>query len=369
MTIRLSSSTRATRLGGTRNVTQVNAITAINGSTITVRNPLMYDFSTGSPQVKFYYVGITKSSGIENITLNHAGFSGGTNTLIQYCDSCWVKGVESSAASGYHFIILGTLNMELRDSFIHDGGSGPNNSGFNFYGNYLYGANANAKIENNIFNKDFPAIELNNSSSGFYIGYNYEYGSPSQYGSNMVTWSFDDGHAPFNIMNLYEGNIGEMMGADNYFGGSGYGTVLRNYFTGYNPNYGVTGDAVWLDRLAYYYNVVGNVLGSTNQAPRRIPAAMLRPSTDSECQTWAIAVRRHGTGSRRPAVIPIPRSPPPCCAGAITTTSTRRRSSIRPKFPPASRCRRAKRSRTPTPIRARRAGGRRASLGRRSVPM
>ena len=158
--------------------------------------------------------------------------------------------------------------MELRDSFIHDGGSGPDNSGFNFYGNYLYGANANAKIENNIFNKDFPAIELNNSSSGFYIGYNYEYGSPSQYGSDMVTWSFDDGHAAFNIMNLYEGNIGEMMGADNYFGGSGYGTVLRNYFTGYNPNFGVTGDAVWLDRLAYYYNVVGNVLGSKNQAPK-----------------------------------------------------------------------------------------------------
>jgi hypothetical protein len=177
--------------------------------------------------VKFYFGGITRNSGVENLKLDHGGFSGGGyNFLLQYCDSCWIKGVDSGRATGY---------------------------------------NSSAKTENNIFNKDFPAIELNNSSSGFYIGYNYSYGTPSQSGTNMVTWTFDDGHAPFNIMNLYEGNIGEMWGMDGYFGGSGYGTVLRNYFTGFNPNYGVAGEAVQLLRLAYNYNLVGNVLGSTNQ--------------------------------------------------------------------------------------------------------
>jgi hypothetical protein len=254
--------------GGTRNMTQVNMITAVSGNIITVRNPLIYDFAAGSPRVKFYFGGITRNSGVENLKLDHGGFSGGGyNFLLQYCDSCWIKGVDSGPVTGYHFIILGTLNLELRDSYIHDGGSGPNNSGFNFYGNYQYGANSSAKIENNIFNKDFPAIELNNSSNGFYIGYNYSYGTPSQSGTNMVTWTFDDGHAPFNIMNLYEGNIGEMWGMDAYFGGSGYGTVLRNYFTGFNPNYGVAGEAVQLLRLGYNYNLVGNVLGSTNQNP------------------------------------------------------------------------------------------------------
>ncbi|MCX7898996.1 MAG: hypothetical protein N2444_02725, partial [Methylocystis sp.] len=202
---------------GARNITQVNVITNIAGSTITVRNPMIYDFSVGNPKIKFVYSGVTKLSGVENLKLDHAGFSGaGVN--LQYCDSCWIKGVESATSTSYHFIMLGTVNAELRDSFIHDGGSGPNNSGFNFYGNYQYGANSSAKIENNIFNKDFPAIELNQSSSGFVISYNYSHGSPSQYGSNLVTWTFDDGHAPFNIMNLYEGNIGEQWGADNYYG-------------------------------------------------------------------------------------------------------------------------------------------------------
>ena len=255
--------------GGTRNLTQVNMITAVSGNTITVRNPLIYDFSTGSPAVKFYFGGITRNSGVENLKIDHTGFTGGGyNFFGQYCDSCWLKGIESGFATGYHFVFLGMLNMEVRNSFIHDGGYGPDNSGLNFYGNYQYGANSSVKIENNIFNKDFPAISLNNSSSGFYIGYNCEYGTPGFGGGTfLVTWTFDDAHAPFNIMNLYEGNIGEMWGPDSYFGGSGYGTVLRNYFKGYNPNGPVNGDAIQLKRLAYFYNIVGNVIGSTNQNP------------------------------------------------------------------------------------------------------
>jgi hypothetical protein len=249
-----------------RSVTQVNMITAISGNTVTLRNPFIYDFSTGNPQVKFYFVGETRLSGIENLKMDHTGFSGGNNLFINFCDSCWLKGIESSHATGYHIIITGTLNMEVRDSFIHDGATGPNNSGVNFYGNYTYGANSSAKVENNIFNQDFPAVEINNSSSGLYIGYNYVYGSNGG-GGGIVTWTLDDGHAPFNIMNLYEGNIAEMWGMDGYFGGSGLGTVFRNYITGYNPNFSSSGDAIQLKRLGYYYNILGNVIGSTQQNP------------------------------------------------------------------------------------------------------
>ena len=92
--------------GGTRNVTQVNMITAVSGNTVTVRNPLIYDFMAGTPRVKFYFVGITKNSGMENLKLDHAGFTtGGYNSMIQYCDSCWLKGVDSGQCNGlslYH---------------------------------------------------------------------------------------------------------------------------------------------------------------------------------------------------------------------------------------------------------------------------
>lgn len=256
--------------GGSRNITQVNMITGISGNTITVRNPFFYDFSTGTPKVKWYYSGITKRSGIENLKLNHTGFTASSSTTnIYYCDSCWMKGIDSAQANSYHFVILGTLNFEVDDSYIHDAAvTGPNNSGLDFFGNYDYGANSNAKVENNIFNRAFPSIELNKSSSGFYVGYNYEYGS-GDFGGNtyLVTWTYDNSHDPFQVMNLYEGNIGEMFGADGYYGGAAYGTALRNYFLGYNLNGNVSGNAVQLKRLNYYYNIIGNVLGSNSQNP------------------------------------------------------------------------------------------------------
>ena len=253
---------------GGRSITQLNMITAVSGNTITVRNPLYFDFSTGNPKVKFYFSNITKNAGIENLKLDHAAFaSSGTGVKVQSCDSCWVKGVESAVMTGLHFLITSTLNFEARDSFIHDGGAGPGNGGFYILGNYNYGGNSSGKIENNIFNKLFPAIELSTSSSGFVISYNYVYGSPSQFGTNLVTWTYTDAHAAFNIMNLYEGNVGENWGVDGYFGGAGYGVALRNYITGYNNNLAVSGDAAWLDRLAYYYSLIGNVLGSSSQNP------------------------------------------------------------------------------------------------------
>jgi hypothetical protein len=70
-------------------------------------------------------------------------------------------------------------------------------------------------------------------------------------------------------MNLYEGNIGEMFGQDGYYGGSGYGMALRNYFTGWNPNYNVAGESVWIKRLGYFYSIIGNVLSSQQANPQR----------------------------------------------------------------------------------------------------
>jgi len=131
---------------------------------------------------------------------------------------------------------------------------------------YRYGGNSHARVENNIINEAFPNIEINNDSSGLYIGYNYSPGSNGG-GGSIVTLNLDDNHVPFPLMNLYEGNIADTLGADGYFGGSGYGTGLRNYLTGYNPNFSVSGNAVVLKRLSYYYNVVGNVLGSSSQDP------------------------------------------------------------------------------------------------------
>ena len=80
---------------------------------------------------------------------------------------------------------------------------------------------------------------------------------------------FTDNHGPHDMMNLWESNVSEMFGSDGYFGGSSHGTVLRNYFTGVNPNSGNTDNPVRFNRLSYYYNMVGNILGSSQMSPAK----------------------------------------------------------------------------------------------------
>jgi hypothetical protein len=256
-------------VGGQRHIKQVNIITSVHDNTVSVRNPLIWDFSTGDPRIKWTFEN-TRFSGVEDLKLDHAGTSGCQNFMLQYCYGCWVKGVHSHKPSGYHIVILGTLNGEIRDSFIADAQTyGANNGGLVFYGTAKYGSNSSWKVENNIFDRVFPGVELQNSSSGFYIGYNYGHATMASPSNGPVTYMFTDNHGPHDMMNLWEGNIGEMFGSDGYFGGSSHGTVLRNHFTGYNPLFGSRDDPVRLNRLSYYYNLVGNVLGSSHLKARK----------------------------------------------------------------------------------------------------
>lgn len=249
--------------GGSRHLRQVNVIAAISGTTVSLRNPLIWDFSAGNPKIKYTFVN-TRGSGVEDLKLDHTNTSGCVNFAIEYCDSCWIKGVESYMPAGYHFTIVGTVNGEFRDSLVREAQTfGADNAGVAFYGSASYGSNSSWKIENNIFNKTFPAIELQNSSSGFYVGYNYSHGSAATASGAPVSWTFADNHGPHDMMNLWEGNVGEMFGSDGYFGGSSHATVFRNHLTGYNRNSGASDEPVRLNRLAYFYNIVGNVLGAS----------------------------------------------------------------------------------------------------------
>lgn len=248
--------------GGSGFLRQVNLITGIAGSTITVRNPLFLDFSTGSPKILYTFFGVTSLVGVEDLKLDYSSSTSTTTVAWQYCDRCWLRNVESVKARGYHFQILGALNMEVRDSYLHEAQTyGPNNSGLCIYGNPTWGSNSSGKIENNIFDRLFPAVELQNSSSGFYMGYNYFYGSQWDAVPGGVTWTMEDSHGPQDMFNLWEGNIGEMYGADGYFGSSSHGLAFRNYVTGMNP-WGGTNNPIQLKRLNYYYSLIGNVLGS-----------------------------------------------------------------------------------------------------------
>jgi hypothetical protein len=255
-----------------RAIRQVNIITGVNGNMITFRNPFVLDFTSGS--FVMYYTPFTWLSGVEALKLDYTtGTYSGVNFPVEICDSCWVKGVESSHARGYVIFLAGTVNSEIRDSYFHDGGAGPDNEGLVGQGSWEWGGNSNNKFENNIINNIYPNIQFYSTNSGNYVGYNYSRGTNSS-----QFWDFDDGHMPMPLMNLWEGNITSQIGVDGYYGGALYGTFLRNYATGYNYNVSASGDAAAFERFALNYNLVGNVIGSTNQAPAGYKGCGFSPS-------------------------------------------------------------------------------------------
>lgn len=276
---------------GARMLRQDDVITAIHGNTLTLRNPLLWDFSAGNPKLKGVFTTPVVRSGVEDLKLDHSeslDTYGHFSAQIQFCDSCWVRGIESYDSYGYHLLAVGTVNIEIRDSYFHEAQTGgPDNGGVEIYGTsgnelygpYDFGVNSHWKVENNILWKLFPGIEIADSSSGGVVGYNYSYGSggsgilnPDGSDSYVVTWTFDDNHGDFDWLNLDEGNIGEMYGSDGYWGGAGYGMAFRNFFLGLNRNGAPTynnnlGDTVRLTRAAYDYSIIGNVLGNSVAAP------------------------------------------------------------------------------------------------------
>jgi hypothetical protein len=245
--------------GPGRHISQMLLVTAVAGDDVTFTPPLFWDFDD-APQLTGFSGIMARFTGIEDLLIDHEGGAEGPSILFDQCYACWARGVHSRLPLAYHTIEVNNLNCEFRDSFFDDSQTyGPNNGGM-----ALYGTNTAWKIENNIFHRTFPGVECQNGTSGNYIGYNF--GSQVEAGWEFSGVMFSDNHGPHDMMNLWEGNVGEMFQSDGYFGSASHGTLFRNHFTAQNPNKMGNFKAVSLERWSYHYNIVGNLLGGPGTA-------------------------------------------------------------------------------------------------------
>lgn len=240
--------------GATRLLKQIVRVTAIAGNDVTFEPPLFWDFDD-LPQITGFAGMKTESVGIEDMLFDHEGQGVGPSVFFDQCYGCWISGIHSRMPLEYHVVAANSMRCEIRDSFFADSQTyGANNAGI-----ALYGMNVGWKVENNIFWKTFPGIEAQNGTSANYFGYNF--GEQVEAGWEHSGAMFSDNHGPHDMMNLWEGNVGEMLQADAYYGSSSHGTLFRNHFTAQNAAKIGNFKAISLDRWAYYYNIVGNVLG------------------------------------------------------------------------------------------------------------
>lgn len=236
----------------------MHLVTATNATSITFWPPLPLTL-TNWPTVASYSK-IVRSVGFEDFSINLTNSTVCALYMIQSW-GCWVRNLEVLGSSTRQMFFLGFSMGEIRNCYTHaTRGSGPGHEGID-----LYALNCWNLVENNLaMNGGYPAIILGNGGDSGNVN-QYDSVDSIDSGSSVAGAAISVNHGPHNMFNLFEGNVGQMFQSDGYFGSASHNTVFRNHFSGtYAPSI-FWHRAVDLCRWSYYFNIVGNVLGSDQQ--------------------------------------------------------------------------------------------------------
>jgi hypothetical protein len=241
-------------------------VAAVNGNTVTIWPPMPYTFQSGlSPQLLTAGTAIS-FFGIEDLTIN-AG-SGTTALATIWLDSayaCWLKNIELQWASTTALLISSSARCEVRHCYIHDNSSYQDGTGIQVDGNIgenptCTGCSFNL-LEDNIFARMDNGIVLERASCNAIL-YNF---NTNSFSHQVPTWTipaYNCNHKGHGMMNLYEGNVGEGFQGDGYHGSASHNTLLRNWFHGLGTNGPSKRITMDICRVDYYFNAIGNILGS-----------------------------------------------------------------------------------------------------------
>jgi len=286
---------------GTQLMAQIVQVTAISGNTVTIDRPLYYTFTSSlSPVLKPLNLPVV-GAGVEDLTIQEMRATAEENHgLVHFSAAvgCWAKGVELVGAYSEFVEFQWSRGCVLRDSYIHDPQSTMSGQG---YGAHVTFWNSDHLVENNIFVKSRHSMVFEGGGSGCVFGYNYSY--RDWQGDSDSVWLGKDivFHGAHPYMNLIEGNMHQEFVPDNTWGSSSHNTYFRNNATGASDFAAVATEAtraVTIDQNNWYFNVVGNVLGSpgTSLVNGPLPGC-------SENEIWQLGCKSEVSGPADPNVM------------------------------------------------------------------
>ena len=234
---------------------QIDKITTISGSTLTLEHPLYIDYAN-APHCK-KLSNMTSSVGVEDLTVEStAGGKGGGNIEMHGCAYCWIKNVASIKAQKAHFWVDTAYASEIRENIIKDGWA--------FNADHAYGLRMNNwnsanRIEDNIFERLRHSLVFEGGGSGNVLAYNYLKDPNTDDSSFLGEEMSYHGSHPF--MNLWEGNIGTTIAPDNTWGSSSHSLYFRNFASGKRTTSSHWGWVISVESNSMFHSFVGNVLG------------------------------------------------------------------------------------------------------------
>ena len=220
-------------LDKTRLLSSTHYVTSIRGKTINFSPPLPIDMAN-APKITPWKSILLVGFGLEDMTFDMTDSKAAAPIFLAQPYSCWIKGVEVANTRSRQMWFYQMVNCEIRECYVHDTiGTGPNHEGIDLALECCFNL-----IENNIcINAGKPAIILGDYGGGCdgnVIGYNYVHNANTV--SSPVEYSISVNHGPHNVMNLVEGNVGQGVNSDGYFGSASHNTFFRNYLSGDYPS-------------------------------------------------------------------------------------------------------------------------------------
>ena len=242
---------------GSEYVGQMVNIVAINGTTLTIDPPLHIDLiAVENPTIA--PVDFVEEIGVEDMEILRTDSENVSSSIVfDRMRNSWFRRLEVNFTQKYHFDLVRCLNLEIRDSYIHDcqtKGNGGAGYGVNL-GRYV----TSVLVENNIFSELRHAMVAQIGTNGCVFGYNY---AERNYSDDTLNKTYLTTHGHYPFMNLFEGNIVGWLTISDYWGQSGPGnTIFRNRMIG-TDGYQNFGDlrGIDIDDYSHEQNVVGNEL-------------------------------------------------------------------------------------------------------------
>ena len=259
------------RVRGTRSLGQMAKVVAVpTSTTATLEIPLYWSYDAARIPQATRISGMVTDAGVESLTVDNSlsGSSAQTNNgtiLMRSTASSWLSQIEVVGSYRQLVMVHRGYRNTIRGCRFHEGvpalpANGPQYRTSRAYGIYLTTSSATL-IENNELYHLTMGVALTGPVSGNVIAYNYFYGGYN----SVVNWQ--QGaivcHGAHPMMNLYEGNyaVGLAITGDYVHGTSSHNTLFRNRITN-----STLSSAIWAVNLykgTWYYNVVGNVIGSS----------------------------------------------------------------------------------------------------------
>lgn len=233
-------------------------------NTITFTPALPMDITGMSPQAVAYSAGTISLIGIEDLTVDATGTAATDIFGFQQAWACWLKNVEAINYAHRAVSWGGNVQCEIRHSYFHGGTStGPGSEGID-----LITDNCWNLIEDNIVYNGGGVVlnDAQNACSGNVVAYNFLYNHTAGSGglADVAVPDFDFGHGTQDTFNLLEGNVlCSIHGGDGFYGGASHNTIFRNWIMATHPIATKNLNCIFLKHYNLYFNVVGNVLGTS----------------------------------------------------------------------------------------------------------